>query len=48
MIAAELVQRWEHQMTIDYAALSEEEKASDRDQVDGYLPVIAARLDKLD
>ena len=33
VIAAELVQRWERQITTPYTALSEVEKDSDREQV---------------
>lgn len=42
ILPAELVERWEAQMSTRYADLSEPEKASDRDQVRRYLPLIAA------
>jgi hypothetical protein len=38
---AELVKRWERQLNTPYAALSESEKNSDREQVQAYLPLIA-------
>ena len=41
LIPSELVSRWEHQISTDYAALTEKEKESDREQVRKYLPVIA-------
>lgn len=39
-IPSELVQRWERQIRMEYADLSETEKDSDREQVDAYLPII--------
>src|SRR5690606_24987196 len=44
VIPAELATRWAMQMSTPYAELSEEEKASDREQVYRYLPTIAAAL----
>ncbi len=44
LIPAELATRWSIQMSTPYAELSEEEKASDREQVFRYLPTIAAAL----
>lgn len=44
LIPAELAARWAIQMSTPYAELSEEEKASDREQVLRYLPTIAAAL----
>jgi hypothetical protein len=45
-IPAALVERWSHQMSTPYEALSEGEKASDREQVQRYLPIIAAALNE--
>ncbi|HKY71159.1 MAG TPA: hypothetical protein VJL88_04520 [Nitrospira sp.] len=42
-LPADLVARWERLMNTPYAALSEKEKQSDRDQVKRYLPLITAR-----
>lgn len=44
LIPAELVDRWERQMTTPYDRLSEKEKESDREQVREYLPVIKRAL----
>jgi hypothetical protein len=44
-IPAHLVRRWAAQMNTPYAQLSETEKDSDREQVQRYLPVIAAALE---
>lgn len=44
-IPADLVRRWSEQLETPYSELSEEEKASDRDQVQRYLPVIEGELD---
>ena len=41
-IPAELVQRWTEQMSTPYDALPEDQRASDRDQVKRYLPLIKA------
>lgn len=43
-IPADLVQRWESQMTTPYAELSESEKESDREQVRRYLPLLIEML----
>lgn len=40
ILPAHLVQRWDHQINTPYAALSEEEKESDREQVRQYFPLI--------
>ena len=42
ILPAELVERWEAQISTSYADLSEAEKESDREQVRRYLPLIAA------
>jgi hypothetical protein len=44
IIPAELVRRWEQQVSTPYSELTEREKDSDRDQVRRYLPVIAEAL----
>lgn len=44
IIPADLVERWERQMGTAYADLSEKEKDGDREQVQIYLPLIAASL----
>jgi hypothetical protein len=46
VIPAELAARWQQQIDTPYAALSEKEKESDREQVRKYLPVIAEALRK--
>lgn len=43
-IPAQLVSRWEKQASTKFADLSEMEKASDREQVDRYLPIIGDAL----
>jgi hypothetical protein len=45
IIPAALVRRWTAQLSTPYAQLSEKEKTSDREQVQRYLPVIAAALE---
>lgn len=45
-IPAALVKRWSKQMSTPYHELSEHEKDSDREQVQRYLPIIAAALDE--
>ncbi|MBU9631578.1 hypothetical protein KTE60_20030 [Burkholderia multivorans] len=40
-ISAELVSRWERLMKTPYAELTEDERQSDREQVQRYLPVLA-------
>lgn len=44
VIPASLVDRWERQMSTSYADLSDEEKISDREQVEKYLPIILGAL----
>ena len=46
LIPANLVQRWERQMALDYALLDDAEKRSDREQVRRYLPRIGNALRK--
>lgn len=48
LIPAELVQRWEQQMTTPYSELSDAEKDSDRDQVRKYLAIVTKRLTSLE
>ncbi len=45
IIPSHLVQRWARLMFTQYEHLSELEKASDREQVRRYLPVIAEAID---
>lgn len=42
VLPAELVERWDRQAATDYDDLSANEKESDRQQVNRYLPTIAA------
>lgn len=44
VIPADLAARWEAQIETPYAELSDEEKDSDREQVQRYLPVIVDAL----
>lgn len=44
---ADLVERWERQAATIYDDLSPQEKESDREQVDRYLPVIAELFSQL-
>lgn len=44
LIGSDLVARWERQIALPYASLSETEKESDREQVRRYLPIIKAAL----
>ncbi len=44
VLPAELVERWERQAATDYDALPDKEQESDREQVNRYLPIIAAAL----
>ena len=44
LLPADLVSRWERQINTNYAELDEQEKASDREQVGKYLPIIASAL----
>jgi hypothetical protein len=45
LIPADLVQRWQEQFETAYSNLTDEEKQSDRDQVDRYLPLVLRTLD---
>jgi hypothetical protein len=45
IIPAQLARRWQHQIETPYVDLSESEKASDREQVRRYLPVIGAAIE---
>ncbi|MGN7127650.1 hypothetical protein [Methylorubrum thiocyanatum] len=45
LIPAELVAQWESQIERPYAELSEDEKESDREQVEKYLPTIIGALE---
>ena len=40
-----ILERWDRQIQRDYVDLSEQEKDSDREQVDRYLPLIIALID---
>lgn len=44
LIPADLVTRWERQVATKYAELDDNEKESDREQVQKYLPIIASAL----
>ena len=44
LIPADLVARWERQITTPYSALTDQEKESDREQVRRYLSLIAQAL----
>jgi len=44
-IPADHVRNWTRQMNTPYTQLSEKEKDSDREQVQRYLPIIAAALE---
>src|SRR5271156_5495960 len=44
LLPADLITRWDTQMNTPYAALTEEMKESDREQVRRYLPLIADML----
>lgn len=43
-LPAELVKRWERQAATAYGDLTDKEQESDREQVNRYLPIIAAAL----
>jgi len=45
LLPADVVSRWDGQINTKYAELGEQEKASDREQVRKYLPIIAAALE---
>lgn len=44
IIPADLVTKWERQIAMPFAQLSETEKDSDREQVQKYLPLIKSSL----
>ena len=44
LLPADLIARWEKQITTNYAELDDKEKESDREQVRKYLPLIASAL----
>jgi hypothetical protein len=44
LLPPDLVSRWERQLNTKYAELDEQEKASDRERVEKYLPIIASAL----
>ena len=46
VLPAELVSRWDRQISLSFTALDESEKDSDREQVLRYLPIIADELAK--
>jgi hypothetical protein len=46
LLPAELVARWDKEISTIYADLSEEQKETDRDQVRRYLPLITCALVK--
>lgn len=46
LLPADLVRRWEAQMTTFYADLTEAEKDSDREQVRTYLRAVIRALDR--
>ncbi|MCP1581737.1 MULTISPECIES: hypothetical protein [Methylorubrum] len=48
LIPAELVSQWQGQIERPYAELNEDEKASDREQVEKYLPTIIKALERTD
>ena len=45
-IPPEMVTRWESQIARSYSELNEDEKESDREQVERFLPRIAAALSR--
>lgn len=45
VVPAELVERWERQITTPYADLTDSEKESDRNEVRRYWPTIASHTD---
>lgn len=47
LIPADLVQRWERQLNTPYAALTDKEKESDREQVRAYMPLIEEALRRI-
>ncbi|MBB3948392.1 hypothetical protein GGQ73_004379 [Rhizobium skierniewicense] len=46
IIPAYLVTKWERQIALPFAQLSEAEKDSDREQVQKYLPLLKSSLSK--
>jgi hypothetical protein len=46
LLPADAVSRWEGQINTKYVELGEQEKASDREQVRKYLPIIATALER--
>jgi hypothetical protein len=46
LLPPDLVLRWERQINTKYEELDEQEKASDREQVKKYLPIIASALSR--
>lgn len=44
LVPADLVARWEKQMTTKYEELNDNEKESDREQVRKYLPLLVSAL----
>jgi len=46
VIPSTLVAQWERKIATDYVSLTDDERESDREQVDRYLPFIAAELSK--
>ena len=44
VLPAELVQKWNRQLSTPYEKLSEAEKESDREQVRKYLPIVVGAL----
>lgn len=46
VVPADLVSRWERLLNTPYAELTEDEKASDREQVERYLPVLQEAMSK--
>ncbi|MEY9607062.1 hypothetical protein ABIF74_011815 [Bradyrhizobium japonicum] len=47
LLPADLVSRWERQMSTSYDDLSNEEKDSDREQVQKYLPLLQSWLNRM-
>ncbi|WP_422117824.1 hypothetical protein [Brachybacterium sp. UNK5269] len=47
LMPAHLVQRWQRQIETPYAKLSEEERASDREQAIEYLSALRTSVDRL-
>jgi hypothetical protein len=47
VLPADLVARWERQFNTSYADLTDEEKNSDREQVQKYLPILERWLNQI-